>query len=89
MKFIFGLLFLVHLSISSQDPEETGQYYQGDLELTNEQLQNLVNPVNSRNGIRNEKYRWPHRTLLYKISPEYGKVPKFTFNQLILYIFLY
>lgn len=74
MHFRIGIILLLlpwtfanHLP----NPEEAGGYFEGDLELTREQQKELL--FQSRNGIKSEKYRWPGKTILYKISKDFGK----------------
>lgn len=75
MNFTVGLilLFLVASALAEPNPEETGGFFEGDLELTEDQQRELFQPTQSRNGIRSEKYRWPGKTVLYKISREFGE----------------
>lgn len=42
-----------------QNPEELGHYYQGDILMTDEQ---------ERNGLLDERYRWPDGTVFYEIE---------------------
>lgn len=75
MNFKIGIILLFPLILAAQleDPEETGGFFEGDIELTEDQQQELFQPTQSRNGIRSEKYRWPKKTVLYKISSEFGE----------------
>lgn len=77
MNITVGLILLVHLTLALAthlpNPEETGGFFEGDLELTEDQQRELFQPAQSRNGIRSEKYRWPEKTVLYKISREFGE----------------
>lgn len=75
MNFAVGILLLLPFALSShlQNPEETGGFFEGDLELTEDQQRELFHPTQSRNGIRSENYRWPGKTILYRISQEFGE----------------
>lgn len=76
MAFLCGLILLLPFTIAVdlRNPEEIGGFTEGDLVLTEEQREELFHPVDSRNGIRSEKYRWPKKTVLYKISHEFGEL---------------
>ena len=63
-----------------RNPEIFGAYFQGDMELTNEQSFNLFNPFAAKDGIRSEKYRWPDKTVKYKISKSFGNLKRIKRN---------
>ena len=44
------------------DPEEQGGFYQGD----------IMNPPESKNGLINEKYRWPNGVVPYTILGDFS-----------------
>ncbi|XP_055373150.1 seminal metalloprotease 1-like [Condylostylus longicornis] len=50
--------------------DENGNYFEGDMNLNPNQLESIVNPK-TRNGISNEKYRWPNRAVYYFIDKKY------------------
>lgn len=50
---------------------EYGDYFQGDMILDDEQMEELFSPA--RNGLVDTKYRWPNKTLIYQLSDEHTK----------------
>ncbi|XP_055919047.1 seminal metalloprotease 1-like [Eupeodes corollae] len=55
-----------------QDPEESGGFFEGDIDLTDEQLLGL----RSRNGLIARSKRWPNKLVVYKISPQFDPIHK-------------
>lgn len=53
---------------------EYGIYHEGDMILTDEQLDDLYFPV--RNGLINQKYRWPNGIVPYVMSTDYSNEQK-------------
>lgn len=50
---------------------EYGDYFEGDMILTEEQMEDLYSPA--RNGLISTKYRWPNKTLPYRLTHEHTK----------------
>ena len=50
---------------------EYGEYFEGDMQLNEEQMEALFSPA--RNGLVSTKYRWPNKTVPYKMSMDYTK----------------
>lgn len=50
---------------------EYGDFFEGDMILDEEQMEDLFSPA--RNGIISTKYRWPHRTVPYRLSHKHTK----------------
>lgn len=75
--WILGVLFIVNLTTANpiksgsiqfeQNPEEIGGFFEGDLDLSEEQFLAL----RARNGLISKSRRWPNKTVLYKIGPEF------------------
>lgn len=80
--WVLGVLLVVNFSIGyptaskrnqfDRNPEEIGGFYEGDLNLSEEQLLAL----RSRNGLIARTRRWPNKTVFYKISPEFDLAHK-------------
>lgn len=52
--------------------ELTGGYFEGDMILTHEQIQELFEP--SKSGLINKKYRWKDRIVPYQLlNKDFGK----------------
>lgn len=56
-----------------EDPELKGGFFEGDLELTNEQLFELTSPLSGRNGVTNLKRRWPDNKVYFKITGDFSE----------------
>ncbi|KAL5279610.1 hypothetical protein ACFFRR_003911 [Megaselia abdita] len=54
-----------------QDPEYAGGFFEGDLDLTEDQQKQLFSPIEGRNGLLNLKRRWPNNTVHFKITEEF------------------
>ena len=73
----FGLLLVINHSIGyprgvknfERNPEELGGFFEGDMDLSDEQFLEL----RSRNGYISKTRRWPNKLVYYKISPDFGK----------------
>ncbi|XP_049888053.1 seminal metalloprotease 1-like [Pectinophora gossypiella] len=52
------------------DVGEFGNYFEGDMILTEEQQETLARGDNDRNGLVNVTKRWPERTLVYYIETD-------------------
>lgn len=50
---------------------EYGEYFEGDMELTEKQVEAIFSPA--RNGIRDDWYRWPNKTVPYLLIDEHTK----------------
>lgn len=50
---------------------EYGDYFEGDMHLTNEQMDDLFSPA--KNGLVETKYRWPNKTVPYQLSMDHTK----------------
>lgn len=55
-----------------EDPELSGGFFQGDLDLNEEQQQQLSSPIDGRNGLTNLNRRWPNNTVYFKVTEELG-----------------
>ncbi|XP_055298042.1 seminal metalloprotease 1-like [Sitodiplosis mosellana] len=55
----------------SEETAEYGNHYEGDMLLNKDQLDALSSP--ERNGLINEKYRWPNKTVPYQLSANHTK----------------
>lgn len=58
-------------SAEGPNPDETGEYLEGDLILTPDQL------WNPQNGILNSFYRWPNNIVYYSIRSTFGEEIQF------------
>lgn len=58
--------FLLLISVG-----EYGDYFQGDMILDDEQMDDLFSPA--RNGLVDTKYRWPNKTLIYQLTDRHTK----------------
>lgn len=56
---------------SSWSGGEYGNHFEGDIAMTPEQLNAIK--ISSRNGIINTKYRWPNKTVTYRLSPHHSR----------------
>lgn len=56
-----------------EDPELAGGFFEGDLDLTEDQQVQLLSPIEGRNGLINTERRWPDRTVYFKVTEELGK----------------
>ncbi|XP_055679023.1 seminal metalloprotease 1-like [Lutzomyia longipalpis] len=52
--------------------EEQGDFFEGDMILSDEQLFNIV----SKNVLKDEKFRWPDNTLIYSLSDDFSDEQK-------------
>lgn len=50
---------------------EYGDYFEGDMILTEEEIDELLSPA--RNGLILKAYRWPNKTLPYRLTYEHTK----------------
>lgn len=53
------------------DDGEYGEYFEGDLMLNAEQFEAIKS--HDRNGLINLKYRWPNKTVVYKMNANHTK----------------
>lgn len=51
---------------------EYGDHFEGDMILNDEQLDALTS--NTRNGLVSHQYRWPNKTIPYRLSKNHSKV---------------
>lgn len=51
--------------------DEYGEYTEGDMRLTEEQIDDLFSPA--RNGLIKTKYRWPNKTVPYELNINHSK----------------
>lgn len=58
-----GLTWAMPTTRLETDPELTAGYVEGDMVLD----------MHSRNGLRNEVYKWPDSTVYYKFFTQFGK----------------
>lgn len=63
-------LFILKLS-RIQTVGEYGDYFEGDMMLSEEQLEAIFSPA--RNGLISTKYRWPKKTVPYQLSMDHTK----------------
>lgn len=59
---------MIYLNMT-EDPKY-GKYHEGDMILTQDQIDMLYNNDGGRNGIRSEKYRWPLKTVPYMFDDD-------------------
>lgn len=50
---------------------EQGKYFEGDMDLTVEQVEAILSPA--RNGVISEYDRWPNKTVPYQLCDEHTK----------------
>lgn len=50
---------------------EYGNYVEGDMILTDEQMDTLYSPA--RNGLKSTLEHWPNKTLYYQLSQEHSQ----------------
>uniref|UniRef100_F4MI70 Metalloendopeptidase n=1 Tax=Phlebotomus perniciosus TaxID=13204 RepID=F4MI70_PHLPE len=55
---------------SDQPFEEMGEFFEGDMELTELQRRGLSDMIDSRTGLLNTRYRWPSNTLVYDFASD-------------------
>lgn len=60
----------------SIDPEETGGYAEGDMQLTEEQQLILEHGPKERNGLISASKRWPAKLVIYRISEDFDVAHK-------------
>lgn len=58
-------LVLSHRPNEEVNPEEIGGFFEGDMILTEQQIENL----RTRNGLLSTNYRWPNRIVPYVFLP--------------------
>ncbi|XP_068140017.1 seminal metalloprotease 1-like [Drosophila tropicalis] len=64
--------WLKPLPLPVLDPEEAGGFFEGDMQLTPEQeLARKGGFIQGRNGLIDEKKRWPDNVVIYKISDDF------------------
>lgn len=62
IKFNFKLIKFVFPKLVG----EYGDFVEGDMRLTDEQMEDLFSPA--RNGLIKTKYRWPNKTVPYELN---------------------
>ncbi|ODN02524.1 Zinc metalloproteinase nas-13 [Orchesella cincta] len=67
------LIILLIQSARCQNPEEGGEYFEGD-------ISGSLPPISTRSGIVNLRYRWPQRTVPYDFEPSYPQDLRTMFN---------
>nr|AYV99576.1 venom polypeptide [Dolopus genitalis] len=89
MKYIltialFAVLFNILLALPIQEannedvevnPEESGDFFEGDMELNEEQMASLLYP-DKRNGRIQERYRWPNNIVFYDLGNAFNDAQK-------------
>jgi len=79
---IFGVLIAViamttalPIDQTEIDPEEQGDYFEGDMILDNDQMEAIINP-RGRNIIRQERYRWKNAQVYYEFEDVFNDAQK-------------
>lgn len=68
VKYIFPVP-IIYIFCSKRLVGEFGDHFEGDMILTDEQLDALSSP--ERNGIISPTVRWPNKTVIYEIGAEF------------------
>lgn len=66
--FSYVLTFWI---VDDDNVEEYGEFFEGDMLLSDEQTDQLF--YNARNGRRNRKYRWPNNTVPFQLSLDHSR----------------
>lgn len=56
-----------------EDPELSAGFFEGDLDLNEEQQKQLSSPIEERNGLIATAKRWPNNIVHFKITEELGE----------------
>lgn len=81
-KIIYIVLYYVieYIYLFCQ-ADEYGNYFEGDMDLDDDQIQDLYRSIVPRNGIINTKHHWPNKVVHYHLSDSFTKAQKNAITQ--------